>query len=40
MAIAIHIPGITGDCKLDGFEEKGKKSYFMADSFSFGVERE
>ncbi|MCM2369879.1 Hcp family type VI secretion system effector [Aporhodopirellula aestuarii] len=36
MAIAIRIPGILGDCKLDGFDE----SWFMADSFSFGVERE
>ena len=40
MAIAIHIPGITGDCQLDGFQEKNGKSYFMADSFSFGIERE
>jgi len=36
MAIAIKIPGIKGDCKLDGFSDE----WFMADSFSFGVERE
>jgi type VI secretion system secreted protein Hcp len=36
MAIAIRIPGIPGDCQLDGFG----KDWFMADSFSFGVERE
>ncbi|MEM8669135.1 MAG: type VI secretion system tube protein Hcp [Planctomycetota bacterium] len=40
MAIAIHIPGIQGDCKLDGFKKKGSRSYFVAESFSFGIERE
>lgn len=40
MAIAIYIPGIKGDCQLDGFKDDGKRSYFMADSFGFGVERE
>lgn len=37
MAICIRIPGIVGDCQLQGFE---KTEWFMADSFSFGVERE
>jgi type VI secretion system secreted protein Hcp len=37
MAICIRIPNIVGDCKLDGFEPT---EWFMADSFSFGVERE
>jgi type VI secretion system secreted protein Hcp len=41
MAIAIHIPGIKGDCRLDGFYKEGDpRSFFMADSFSFGIERE
>lgn len=40
MAIIVHIPGIQGDAKLKGFTKKGGKSYFVADSFSFGVERE
>ena len=40
MAIVIHIPGVPGDSKLDGFQSKGGKSYFVADSFSFGIARE
>lgn len=36
MAICIKIPNITGDCKLEGYSNE----YFMADSFSFGIERE
>jgi type VI protein secretion system component Hcp len=37
MAIVVKIPGVPGDCKIDGYD---KGEHFMADSFSFGVERE
>lgn len=40
MAILVHIPGIPGDSKLQGFDKKGGKEHFHADSFSFGIERE
>lgn len=37
MAILVRIPGIKGDAMLHGFD---KGDWFIADSFSFGVERE
>src|ERR1043165_4246056 len=35
MAIYVKIPGVGGDVQVDGY-----KDCFVADSFSFGVERE
>jgi len=35
MAIYVKIPGVGGDVQVEGYEE-----CFVADSFSFGVERE
>jgi type VI protein secretion system component Hcp len=35
--ILVHIDGIKGDCTTEGYEGK---NYFIADSFTFGVERE
>ena len=37
MAILVWIETVNGDCTMQGYENKG---YFIADSFSFGVERE
>ncbi len=37
MAIYVKIPGVPGDCKAQGYDSG---AYFVADSFSFGVERE
>ncbi|QLH04316.1 hypothetical protein C5F49_02525 [Nitrosopumilus oxyclinae] len=36
-AIYVKIPGIPGDVTTEGYD---KKEWFVADSFSFGVERE
>ena len=45
--ILVHIDGVLGDCKIDGYESladtKGdpkKTGWFFADSFTFGVQRE
>src|SRR5919106_916072 len=35
--ILVHIDGVVGDVTIDGY---AGKNYFVADSFSFGVERE
>ena len=35
MAIYVKIPSVGGDVQVDGY-----KDCFVADSFSFGVERE
>jgi type VI protein secretion system component Hcp len=45
MAIVVKIPGVKGDCTIDGYggqeDKAGEGSdWFVADSFSFGVERE
>ena len=37
MAIYVKIPGVPGDVKAEGYDDK---TWFVADSFSFGVERE
>ena len=37
MTILVKIETVTGDATTEGYEGKG---YFVADSFSFGVERE
>ena len=37
MAIYVKIPGVPGDVKADGYDTG---EWFIADSFSFGVERE
>ena len=37
MAIYVKIPGINGDVTAAGYDDK---KWFVADSFSFGVERE
>jgi type VI protein secretion system component Hcp len=43
--ILVHIDGVMGDCKIDGYEgdasgDRKKTGWFVADSFTFGVQRE
>ena len=42
--ILVHIDDVPGDCKLAGYEKKSDKGedsgWFVADSFTFGVQRE
>jgi type VI protein secretion system component Hcp len=41
--ILVSIEGVNGDCTVDGYQpgkHKLGKEWFVADSFSFGVERE
>ncbi len=39
--ILVHIDGVEGDCTIEGFTKTANfTGYFVAESFSFGVERE
>ena len=38
--IYVHIPGVGGDVATQGYDGSDGKKWFVADSFSFGVERE
>ena len=41
--ILVHIPGVTGDCNVPGFDGSSaaeNKGFFTVNSFSFGVQRE